>query len=147
VRAAWWLEKQDEVVTEVGAGYRLMTGVCMRGLRRFTTKPSGYLVETQDQDRRLGGRRRDPGAREASMETDTWRDRRACVRRTRTAVTMWPCDEEECYMTYLPLRGLYHNLSARGSLVIFLAQRDSYILTLRFLGKPSLETASHFLAP
>jgi hypothetical protein len=30
----------------------------------------------------------------------------------------WLCDEEECYMTDLPLRGLYHNLSARGSLVI-----------------------------
>jgi hypothetical protein len=39
-----------------------MTRVCMRGLRRFTTKPSGYLVEPQNQDRRLGGRRRDPGA-------------------------------------------------------------------------------------
>jgi hypothetical protein len=34
----------------------------MRGLRWFTTKPSGYLVEPQNQDRRLGGRRRDPGA-------------------------------------------------------------------------------------
>jgi hypothetical protein len=33
----------------------------MRGLRRFTRKPSGYLVEPQNQDRRLGGRRRDPG--------------------------------------------------------------------------------------
>jgi hypothetical protein len=30
----------------------------------------------------------------------------------------WPCDEEEFYMTDLPLRGLYHNLSARVSLVI-----------------------------
>jgi hypothetical protein len=30
-------------------------------------------------------------------------------------------------MTYLPLRDLFHNLSARGSLVICLAQRDSYI--------------------
>jgi hypothetical protein len=34
----------------------------MRGLRRFTTKPSGHLVEPQNQDRRLGGRRRDLGA-------------------------------------------------------------------------------------
>jgi hypothetical protein len=34
----------------------------MQGLRRFTTKPSRYLVEPQNQDRRLGGRRRDPGA-------------------------------------------------------------------------------------
>jgi hypothetical protein len=34
----------------------------MRGLRRFTTKPSGYLVEPQNQDRRLGKRRQNPGA-------------------------------------------------------------------------------------
>jgi hypothetical protein len=42
---------------------------------------------------------------EASMSADAWRDRRACVGRTRSAETTWPCDEEECYMTYLPLRG------------------------------------------
>jgi hypothetical protein len=34
----------------------------MRGLRRFTTKPSGYLVEPQNQERRLGGRRPYPSA-------------------------------------------------------------------------------------
>jgi hypothetical protein len=34
----------------------------MWGLQRFTTKPPGYLVEPQNQDRRLGVRRRDPGA-------------------------------------------------------------------------------------
>jgi hypothetical protein len=44
-----------------GAGWRLTTGVCTRGLRWFTRKPSSYLVEPQNQDRRLGGRRRDPG--------------------------------------------------------------------------------------
>jgi hypothetical protein len=38
-----------------------MTRVCTRGLQWFTTKPSDYLVEPQNQDRRLGGRRRDPG--------------------------------------------------------------------------------------
>jgi hypothetical protein len=43
--------------------------------------------------------------REASMPADAWRDRRACVGRTRSAATAWPCDEEECYMTYLTLRG------------------------------------------
>jgi hypothetical protein len=42
---------------------------------------------------------------EASMPADAWRDRRACVGRTQTAATAWPCDEEECYMTYLLLRG------------------------------------------
>jgi hypothetical protein len=84
--------------------------------------------------------------REASMLEDAWRDRRACVGKTQTAVMAWPCDEEECYMTYLPLRGLYHNLSARGSLVFCLTQRDSYTLN-RFLGKLSFRTASHFLSP
>jgi hypothetical protein len=41
--------------------------------------------------------------REASTSADVWRDHTACV--GRTAATAWPCDEEECYMTYLPLRG------------------------------------------
>jgi hypothetical protein len=70
--------------------------------------------------------------REALMSADIWRDRRACVGRTRTATTVWSCDEEECYMTYMPLSGLYHNLSARGSLVFCPNQRDSYILNLGF---------------
>jgi hypothetical protein len=43
--------------------------------------------------------------REASMPVDAWQDRRACVRRTQSAATAWPCDKEECYMTYLPLSG------------------------------------------
>jgi hypothetical protein len=30
-------------------------------------------------------------------------------------------------MTYMPLRGLYHNLSSRGSVVFCLARRDLYI--------------------
>jgi hypothetical protein len=69
---------------------------------------------------------------EASMPADMWWDRRACIGRTQTAKTVWPCDEEECYMTYMTLKGLYHNLSAMGSLVLCLARRDSYILTLGF---------------
>jgi hypothetical protein len=43
--------------------------------------------------------------REASISADTWRDRSACVGWTQSAATTWPCDEEECYMTYLPLWG------------------------------------------
>jgi hypothetical protein len=43
--------------------------------------------------------------REVSMPADAWRDRRACIGRTRSTATAWSCDEEECYMTYLPLRG------------------------------------------
>jgi hypothetical protein len=50
-------------------------------------------------------------------------------------------------MTYMPLRGLYHNIIAPRSLVICPAQRDSYILTLGFPGKLSFQTASYFLAP
>jgi hypothetical protein len=60
------------------------------------------------------------------MSADTWRDRRACVGRAQTAAKAWPCDEEECYMIYLPLKGLYIILSARGSLVIRPTQRNSY---------------------
>jgi hypothetical protein len=41
--------------------------------------------------------------REASMPADAWWDRRACVGRMRSVATAWSCDEEECYMTYLPL--------------------------------------------
>jgi hypothetical protein len=84
--------------------------------------------------------------REASMPADAWRDRRTCVGRMRSAATERPCDEEECYMIYLHMRGLYHNLSASDSVVFFLAQRDSYILALRFPVKPSIRIASHFLA-
>jgi hypothetical protein len=50
---------KSSISTSVGS--RLTTGVCTRGLRQFTRKPSGYLVQPQNQDRRLGGRRRDPG--------------------------------------------------------------------------------------
>jgi hypothetical protein len=69
--------------------------------------------------------------REASMPANAWRDRRACVGRTRTASTAWPCDEEECYMTYLPLRGLYHNLSARCSVVICFTWRGLIYISPR----------------
>jgi hypothetical protein len=31
-------------------------------MQRFNRKPSGYMVEPQNQDRRLGGQRSDPGA-------------------------------------------------------------------------------------
>jgi hypothetical protein len=41
--------------------------------------------------------------REASMPADAWRDRRACIGRTQSAEMAWPCNEKECYLTYLPL--------------------------------------------
>jgi hypothetical protein len=43
--------------------------------------------------------------------------------------------------------GLYHNLSARGSVVFCRARRGLiYILALGFPGKPSIRTVSNFLA-
>jgi hypothetical protein len=60
--------------------------------------------------------------REASMPVDAWRDRRACVGRIRSAATAWPCDEEECYMI---------NLSARSSVVFFLARRGLIYISYR----------------
>jgi hypothetical protein len=43
--------------------------------------------------------------REASMPADAWLDHRACIGRTPSAEMAWPCNKEECYMTYLSLRG------------------------------------------
>jgi hypothetical protein len=84
--------------------------------------------------------------REATMPADTWRDRRTCVRRTRSAATAWPCDEEECYMTYLPLRGCI-TTEVLGVVWYFACPGgDSYILALGFPGKLSIRTASHFFA-
>jgi hypothetical protein len=69
--------------------------------------------------------------REASMPGDAWRDRRACIGRTRSTATTWPCNEAECYMNYMPLRGLYHNLSARGSVVFCLAREGLTYISSR----------------
>jgi hypothetical protein len=65
------------------------------------------------------------------MPADVWRDRRACVGRMRSVAIAWPCDEEECYMTYMPLRGLYPNLSARGSVVFCLAREGLIYISSR----------------
>jgi hypothetical protein len=46
-----------------------------------------------------------------------------------------------------PRLSMYLSLSGRGSVVICPTQRNSYILALGFLGKPSFRTASHFPAP
>jgi hypothetical protein len=130
----------QELVQGSGSRPESARGVC-------GGSPQNRRVTSLSHKTKTGGSASGDGiraCREASMPADTWRDRRACVGRTRTTVTAWPCDEEEFYMTYLPLRGLYHYLSARGSVVICLARRDSYILTLGFLGKPSFWTASHF---
>jgi hypothetical protein len=53
---------------------------------------SGYLVEPQNQDRRLDGRRRDLGASRSFKAEDTRQDCKACVEATRRAVTGHPSD-------------------------------------------------------
>jgi hypothetical protein len=146
VWAAWWKEKQDKVKELVqGSSSRPESarGVC--GISPQNRRVTWLSHKTKTGGSAGGDRIR--AGQEASMPAETWWDRRACIERTRTAATAWPCDEEECYMTYLPLRGLYHNLSARGSLVFCPTQRDLYILTLGFLGKASFWTVYHFLAP
>jgi hypothetical protein len=83
--------------------------------------------------------------REALMPVDAWRDRRACVGRMQSAATVWSCDEEECYMTYLPLRGCISTY-VLGLVWSFAVPRGySYILAIGFPGKLSIRTASHFL--
>jgi hypothetical protein len=79
VRATWWQEQQDEVIdgflvepqnqgragTTWEPSHEWLLAVATPsswGLRWLTAKPSGHLVEPQNQDRRLGGRRWDLGA-------------------------------------------------------------------------------------
>jgi hypothetical protein len=44
----------------------------------------------------------------------------------------WPLNEEECYLTILPLRGVYLLLCSRGSLVICSTRRDFIYIALGF---------------
>jgi hypothetical protein len=53
---------------------------------------SGYLDEPQNQDRRLGGWRQDPGMPRSFKAEDTRQDRKACVEATRRAVAGHPSD-------------------------------------------------------
>jgi hypothetical protein len=62
VRSAWWKEKQDEVVDRSGCTVAAHGRSLHAGLRWFTTKLLGYLVEPQNQYWRLQGWRRDPSA-------------------------------------------------------------------------------------
>jgi hypothetical protein len=93
--------RRSESVQGSGSSPESARGVCGSSLenRRVT-----WLSHKT----KIGGSAGGDGIRasqEASMPADAWRDRRACVGRTRSAATAWPCDEEECYMTYFPLRG------------------------------------------
>jgi hypothetical protein len=72
------------------------------------------------------------------MSGDTRRGRRASIRRTWAEAKAWSSDEEVCYFTILPLRGVYLILSSRVSLVICPTQRDFIYIALGFQGKPSI---------
>jgi hypothetical protein len=67
----------------------------------------GYLVEPQNQDRILGGRRRDPGASRSFEVEDTRRDHKACVEAKRGAVTGHPSDGATTRIPKVPLGGVY----------------------------------------
>jgi hypothetical protein len=133
-RAAWWEEKQDEVVDKSWCRVAVHDRSLHAGLRRFTTKSSCYLVEPQNQDWSLGGQRRDPSA-PRSFNVGGHVARSQGLRR----------EDADCYKDVavrwrgvlhdlFALRGFYLNLSARSSLVICPTQRDSYIFTLGFWG-------------
>jgi hypothetical protein len=70
---------------------------------------SGYLVEPQNQDRRLDGRRRDPGVPKSFEAEDTRRDRKACVEAKRGAVDGHPSDGATTNIPKMPLEGVYYS--------------------------------------
>jgi hypothetical protein len=146
MRATWWQEKQDEVVDRSWCRVVAHNRSLHAGFTAVHHK-TGRVTWLSQKPRPEGGRRRDPGAPRNFDADEHMAGSQDLRGRTRTAAKVWPCDEEECYMTYFPLRRLYLNVSARGSFVICPTQRDSYILTLGFLGKPSFRTTSHFLTP
>jgi hypothetical protein len=125
-RKARWSHGQEPVQGS-GSWPEFACGVC-------GGSPQNHRVTWLSHKTKTGGSAGGDGIRvhrEASMSADAWRDRRACVERTRSAATAWLCDEEECYMTYLTLRGLYHKLSAMGSVVFCLAQEELIYISSR----------------
>jgi hypothetical protein len=112
--------------------------------------PQNHRVTWLSHKTKTGGSASGDGiraGREALMPADAWRDRRACVGRTWSAATAWLCDEEECYMTYFPMRGCIAT-EVLGVVWSFAwPGGDSYILALGYPGKLSIRTAFYFLAP
>jgi hypothetical protein len=99
-KKATWSHGQEPVQ---GSGSRPESarGVC-------GSSPQNRRVTWLSHKTKIGGSAGGDGIRarrEALMSVDAWRDRRACVGKKQSATTVWPCDEEECYMTYLPMRG------------------------------------------
>jgi hypothetical protein len=93
--------RRPEPVQGSGSRPKSARGVC-------GDSPENRRVTWLSHKTKTGGSAGEDGIRarrEASMPADAWWDRMACIGRTWSAATVWPCDEEECYMTYLPLRG------------------------------------------
>jgi hypothetical protein len=92
-------------------------------LRRFTRKPSGYLVEPQSKDRRLSRWRRDPGAPRSfdvgGRVAGSHDLRREDMVYGNDVAVRW---RGVLHDLFVP-GGLYHSLSARGSVVFCLAWR------------------------
>jgi hypothetical protein len=86
VWAAWWQEKQDEVMDKSRCRVVAHDQSLHTGFAAFTTKPSVYLVLPQMKTGGSAGGDRIWTCREASMSGDTRRDRGACDGRTRTVV-------------------------------------------------------------
>jgi hypothetical protein len=146
VRAAWWQEKQDEVMDM--SRYRVVT--------HDQSLHAGFVAVHHKTVRLLGWATKPrPEARRAETGFERieklryrgtrGRDRGTCVERTRTATKVWwPPDENVCYLTILPLRGVYLILSSKGSLVICPTRRDFIYIALRLDGKSSIRTATCF---
>jgi hypothetical protein len=67
----------------------------------------GSLVEPQSQDRRLGGRRRDPSALRDFEAEDIRRDHKVCVEVKRGAVAGHPFDGATTRIPKVPFGGMY----------------------------------------
>jgi hypothetical protein len=110
VQAAWWQEKQDEVVDMSQCRVATHDRSLHAGFAAVHQKPSGYLVEPQNQDRRLGGRRWDPGTPRSFEAEDTRQDRKACVEANLGAVAGHPFDDVTTRISKVPLGGVYPSI-------------------------------------
>jgi hypothetical protein len=100
VWAAWWQEKQDEVVNmRQGSGSRPESA---RGV--WDGSPQNCRVNWlshKTKTRCSAGRDEIRVLREASMPRDTRRDHGSCVGRTRTAAKVWSSDEGRSLLDHL----------------------------------------------
>jgi hypothetical protein len=107
VRAALWQEKQDGVVDRSRCRVEAHDRSLHAGFAVVHHKRPGYLVEPQNHDRRLGGRRRDPGAPRSFEAEDMRRDCNACVEAKRGAVAGHLSDGATTRIPKVPHRGVY----------------------------------------